>query len=481
MSASTGTRTRPESEAEAKRALEDLASTFERDRGRTEEAMKEARAGLDALNGRLEGGESGSGKPSRHVSGLEARLMELAAQRQGNRELLESGIEEVRRGLDELAPASEVASIREQLVAVGGAIDQTPRPDRDEEEDRSGRSARTLAPLAASRAKRAGQERGAGRFVRLRRRLRHPLRKLRRRSRRWWLRRKLFGRALGVLTQHQPKKLKIPRRYRREIKLENPPVISIVTPTFNTGSFIERTMLSILDQDYPRLEYIVQDGGSTDETEDVLKRHGDRLHHFEMRPDDGHAHAVNLGFEHATGNVMGFLNADDVLLPGSLHYVARYFERHPEVDLVYGHRVIIDENDMEIGRWVMPRHHDEPLRWADFVPQETMFWRRRLWERSGARMDQDWPFALDWELLVRFMDAGAKTVRLPRFLGGFRVHAAQKTTAIIDTQGGTEMRALRERIHGRKVEREEVRAALKPYMRRHVLLQKLHRAHVLRY
>jgi hypothetical protein len=178
---------------------------------------------------------------------------------------------------------------------------------------------------------------------------------------------------------------------------------------------------------------------------------------------------------------MAFLNADDLLLPGSLHYVGRYFERHAEIDLVYGHRVLVDDVGAEIGRWVMPRHDDEVLSWADFVPQETMFWRRRLWERAGGRMDQDWPFCLDWELLIRFRDAGANTVRLPRFLGAFRVHEAQKTSAIGETSGAQEMDRLRKRVLGRYVTRPEVRTAVRPYMRRHLLLHKLYRAGLLRY
>src|SRR5919204_1282173 len=240
-------------------------------------------------------------------------------------------------------------------------------------------------PLTPRRLRRRGGTRGGRHRLRQRRPrivrwARKLARRVRGRVRRTWIRRKLFGRAIPLLRQHKPKELKAPARYTRNPKLGNPPVISIVTPTYNTGKFLERTMSSVLDQGYPRLEYIVQDGGSTDETKEVLERHRDRLQHCEMRPDDGHAHAINLGFEHATGNVMGFLNADDILLPGSLHYVAHYFERHPRVDLVYGHRVLIDENDMEIGRWVLPRHDDEVLSWADFVPQETLFWRRRTWE-----------------------------------------------------------------------------------------------------
>ena len=178
---------------------------------------------------------------------------------------------------------------------------------------------------------------------------------------------------------------------------------------------------------------------------------------------------------------MAFLNSDDLLLPGSLHYVARYFERHPEVDAVYGHRVMVDENDMEIGRWVMPPHDDEVLSWADFVPQETLFWRRGIWERAGGRMDQEWPFALDWDLLLRLRDAGANTERLPRFLGAFRIHEAQKTSAIMDTQGQKEAEALRRRIHGRDVTRPEITEAVRPYLRRHHVRQKLYRMRLVRY
>ena len=82
------------------------------------------------------------------------------------------------------------------------------------------------------------------------------------------------------------------------------------------------------------------------------------------------------------------MNSDDLLLPGTLNYVAGYFEKHPDVDVVYGHRVLIDEYDREIGRWVLPPHDDEILSWADYVPQETLFWRRRIWDKTGAAMDE---------------------------------------------------------------------------------------------
>jgi hypothetical protein len=164
---------------------------------------------------------------------------------------------------------------------------------------------------------------------------------------------------------------------------------------------------------------------------------------------------------------MAWLNSDDVLFPGALACVADFFARHPDVDVVYGHRVLIDENDREIGRWILPAHEDYVLSWADFVPQETLFWRRSLWERIGGSVDESFRFAMDWDLLLRFRDAGARFRRIPAFLGGFRVHAQQKTTAGISDIGFAEMDRLRERALGRVPTHFEINKAVARYMLRH--------------
>jgi glycosyltransferase involved in cell wall biosynthesis/GT2 family glycosyltransferase len=287
--------------------------------------------------------------------------------------------------------------------------------------------------------------------------------------------RPLLGPMVGVLRQHPPRPLVLPSR-RVSVPAPRPtPVISIVTPSYNQADFLERTIRSVLEQDYPRLEYIVQDGGSPDGTVDVLRRHAETLTRWESIPDRGQAHALNLGFRHATGEILAYLNSDDLLLPGALDHVARYFTAHPEVDVVYSHRVIIDPDDQEVGRWVLPPHDDEVLSWQDYVPQETLFWRRSIWERSGGRMDESFHFALDWDLLLRFREAGARFARLPRFLGAFRIHPRQKTSALFTQLYYPEIRRLRERCHGRPVPREEIRRALRPYLRRQVLYHQLYR------
>ena len=287
---------------------------------------------------------------------------------------------------------------------------------------------------------------------------------------------------LGLLRHHGPIPLRTPARYLKAKAVPSPPKISIVTPSLNQGRFLERTISSVLEQGYANLEYIVQDGGSQDGSVEVLKGCEDRLAHWESAPDTGQADAINRGMDRATGEIMAYLNSDDVLLPGALQYVARYFQRHPEVDVVYGHRVLLDQKDREIGRWVLPRHNDDVLSWADYVPQETLFWRRRIWEATGGTLE-DFKFALDWDLLLRFRDAGANIVRAPRFLGGFRVHPAQKSQTMVEQgkEGAREIARIRRRELGHVPDREELGRGLRGYLRRHVVLHKLYRAHLLRY
>ncbi len=286
---------------------------------------------------------------------------------------------------------------------------------------------------------------------------------------------------IGRLLQYPAQPLNIPAHYHKKTILPTPVTISIVTPSFNQGDYIEKTIQSVLNQEYPLLEYIVQDGGSTDQSVNTINRYTKNLKSFESKKDNGQTEAINLGFKHATGNIMAYLNSDDLLLPGTLHYVANYFATHPEIDAVYGHRIIIDKDDYEIGRWILPAHSDEVLSWADYIPQETLFWRRSLWDKIGSQLDESFKFAMDWDLLLRFRDAGAKFARLPRFLGAFRVHTHQKTSSAIHDIGIQEMERLIQRCHKRKVSTFEIRRQVKPYQRRHVLLHILYRLGILRY
>ncbi len=274
---------------------------------------------------------------------------------------------------------------------------------------------------------------------------------------------------LGKLVQHAPRRLEWAAEHRVAPFPGAAPKISIVTPSYKQAAFIERTLRSVVSQNYPDLEYIVQDGGSQDGTLGILERYADHLARWESRPDGGQANAINLGFAKSTGEIMAWLNSDDILLPGALNHVADFFDRHSDIDVVYGHRYLINEDDRLVGRWVMPPHNDRVLSWADYIPQETLFWRRRIWDRVGGRIDESFAFAMDWDLLVRFRDAGARFARIPRFLGGFRVHPQQKTSARISRTGVVEMNRIRQRALGRVPTESEKRRALLPYLLRHVV------------
>jgi Glycosyltransferases, probably involved in cell wall biogenesis len=254
---------------------------------------------------------------------------------------------------------------------------------------------------------------------------------------------------------HPPHSLKTERFPRVHLNSKTPRV-AIVTPSYRQGEFIEQTLRSVLDQSI-KCVYVVQDACSDDRTIHVAQQFVDRLR-FVAEQDKGQADAIQRGFHKTAGqphDLMAWLNSDDFYLPGTLAYVADYFAAHPDVDVIYGHRIVVDEQSREIGRWFLPPHDDEVLRLNDFVPQETLFWRRRIWDKVGG-IDPSFKFAMDWDLLLRFQAAGAKIVRVPYFLACFRVHAAQKTSAQMESVGQAEIDFLRRRTFGRTLRPDEI-------------------------
>ncbi len=281
---------------------------------------------------------------------------------------------------------------------------------------------------------------------------------------------------LAKLRQQEPHPIRA-ERFPRCPRLTEWPRICVITPSYQQGQFLERTISSVLDQNYPNLAYGVQDGGSTDDSAKIINQYVERLSHAESAPDEGQSDAIQRGFKKlypAHNDIMCWLNSDDVLMPGALHYIGAYFARHPEVDVVYGHRVVIDEHDQEIGRWFMPPHHNGTLKWFDLVPQETMFWRSHCYQEIGG-LDKSFQFALDWDLLLRFEYAGFNIQRLPYFLGAFRTHEEQKTNAKIQSVGEEEMTRLRQRIHEREIPAWEIHRHLTEEINRSAMVEWLHR------
>jgi glycosyltransferase involved in cell wall biosynthesis len=205
------------------------------------------------------------------------------------------------------------------------------------------------------------------------------------------------------------------------------PKISIVTPSFNQGRFLEETILSVLNQNYPNLEYIIIDGGSTDETIEIIRRHEDHLTYWTSEKDRGQVHAINKGIEKCTGDIFAFINSDDVYLPGTFAAVAEYFEADPETEWVCGDTIMFGEgHPTELMQTVVPKSAAHCLSWAYSAAQPGHFWRRELIEGG---FDEGWNYDFDHDLYVRLLLAGHRCEHIPLPLAGYRLHEASKTVA----------------------------------------------------
>jgi len=220
------------------------------------------------------------------------------------------------------------------------------------------------------------------------------------------------------------------------------PKISVVTPSYNQARFITWTVRSVFLQRYPNLEYILVDGGSADGTIELLKPYQHCFAHLISERDNGQSEAIRKGLDLSTGDIVAYLNSDDMLAPGALHFVAQFFKNNPEVDAIYSHRCIVDVENTVKGYWILPPHSNYLMSRWDLIPQETCFWRRRLLEKCGT-VNEAFVFAMDYELFVRYMRHG-RFKRVNRFLGAFRWHDQSKTSTLMATVGETEVRQVRQ-------------------------------------
>lgn len=202
-------------------------------------------------------------------------------------------------------------------------------------------------------------------------------------------------------------------------------LVSIVTPSFNQGRFLARTIDSVLAQDYENLEYIVIDGGSTDASLDILRTFGDRVR-WHSGPDAGQAAAINAGFRLARGDVRGYLNSDDVLCPGAVRRVVESFAETPDCDLIYGRALYIDEEDHVIGSYCTWDYSFEQLVAENPICQPAAFWTKRIAERVGP-FDERLHYALDYDYWFRIAKAGGKMRHVADTLAASRLHPETKT------------------------------------------------------
>lgn len=209
------------------------------------------------------------------------------------------------------------------------------------------------------------------------------------------------------------------------------PRITVVTPSYNQGQYLEATIQSVLSQQYPNLEYLVIDGGSTDNTVEVIEKYADQLAYWVSEKDRGQTDAINKGLRRGTGEVMGWLNSDDILLPGALHAIGQAFARDGKLMVVSGFRHFIDADGQFMNNWIRGLPTEYHLRRRCILPQETVYWRREVWEKLGP-LDENYRFCMDYEYWLRMLDAGYTIKLLPYYIGGFRQHDEAKSSTIRD-------------------------------------------------
>ena len=205
------------------------------------------------------------------------------------------------------------------------------------------------------------------------------------------------------------------------------PKISVVTPSFNQVQYLERTILSVLNQNYSNLEYIIIDGGSTDGSVDVIKKYEKYLAYWISEPDRGQSEAINKGFERATGEWYGWINSDDILLVNAFEKTVEAIKRYPKVNIITGDVIFIDENDLVVRCMKIPKQSWFYLKHSvGYFCAPAIFFKKELYNSVGG-LDISFHYSMDVDFWHKCRLKGAEVYHIAKYLGGFRVHAASKT------------------------------------------------------
>lgn len=216
------------------------------------------------------------------------------------------------------------------------------------------------------------------------------------------------------------------------------PLVTVITPSYNQAAFLEEAILSVLGQDYPNLEYMIVDGNSTDGSVEIIRKYADKLTWWVSEKDSGQAEAINKGFARANGELVAWLNSDDLLQPGMISTAVEAFQAHPEAGLVYGDVLSIDGNGQPINLMTFAPYTLKDLMGFNYISQPGVMMRRSVLEQAGY-LDESYHYLLDHELWLR-MARLAGMVYIPRQLAVARFHAAAKNLSQTSKYGGEALR-----------------------------------------
>lgn len=205
----------------------------------------------------------------------------------------------------------------------------------------------------------------------------------------------------------------------------NYPSISVVVPSYNQGEFIEETLLSIIGQQYPNLELIVMDGGSTDKTVDIIKKYESHISYWHSRQDNGQGDAINKGFEISSGDILCWLNSDDVYLPGTLFKVAQMLGKNDEKKLIYGGCILFSQKGEFTQGRLPPPFDAEKLTYFDYLQQPSCFWTKKLWQQTG-KLNESYNYVLDWDWFIR-ASKQCNFIPVNKYFSLYRLHDQHKT------------------------------------------------------